>query len=193
MGDFERVEEAAAALKGRVGMPAIGIVLGSGLGDLVDLIDPAVSVPYGELPHWPVAQVEGHAGRAVAGMLRGRPVIALAGRSHFYEGVGVAAVTFAVRVLAILGVRVLVLTNAAGGINTAFTQGALMLIDDHINMLGTNPLVGPNVDELGVRFPDMTYVYDRGGKKVFQRVGPVHEDELVRLLDKLSAEKAPEK
>ena len=159
MGDFERVEEAAAALKGRVGMPAIGIVLGSGLGDLVDLIDPAVSVPYGELPHWPVAQVEGHAGRAVAGMLRGRPVIALAGRSHFYEGVGVAAVTFAVRVLAILGVRVLVLTNAAGGINTAFSPGSLMIIDDHINLMGINPLAGPHDARFGARFPDMSQVY----------------------------------
>ena len=156
---FEQVEKAAAALKDRVGTPAIGIVLGSGLGGLVDLIDPAVSVPYGELPHWPVTQVEGHAGRAVGGILRARAVIALAGRSHLYEGLGVAAVTFAVRVLGVLGVRVLLLTNAAGGINTAFAPGSLMVIDDHINLMGTNPLAGPHDARFGARFPDMSRVY----------------------------------
>ena len=159
MGYFEQVAEAADVLRGRVGTPAIGVVLGSGLGDLVELIHPAVSVAYGELPHWPVAQVEGHAGRVVAGMLRGRPVVALAGRSHFYEGIGVAAVTFAVRVLAVLGVRVLVLTNAAGGINSAFAPGSLMVIDDHINLMGTNPLAGPHDPRFGARFPDMSEVY----------------------------------
>jgi purine-nucleoside phosphorylase len=158
--EFERAKEAADALRARAGNePAVAIVLGSGLGDFVELIRPAVSVAYGDLPHWPVTQVEGHAGRAVIGNMRGRTVIALAGRSHVYEGHNLASVTFAVRVLGLLGVRVLALTNAAGGINAAFTPGSLMLIDDHLNLMGSNPLVGAHDDRFGPRFPDMSEVY----------------------------------
>jgi purine-nucleoside phosphorylase len=116
-------------------------------------------LPYGEIPNWPVSKVIGHAGQLVVGGVGERPVIALSGRSHFYEGHSMDVVTFATRVLGQLGVKVLILTNAAGGINTRFSSGALMLITDHINFMGTNPLVGPNDDRFGFRFPDMSEVY----------------------------------
>jgi purine-nucleoside phosphorylase len=116
-------------------------------------------LPYGQIPNWPVSKVIGHAGQLVVGGVGERRVIALAGRSHFYEGHPMDVVTFATRVLGQLGVKVLILTNAAGGINTRFSSGALMLITDHINLMGTNPLVGPNDDRFGVRFPDMSEVY----------------------------------
>jgi purine-nucleoside phosphorylase len=157
---YDQVQQAADVITRRIAAaPAIAIVLGSGLGDFVNTLTNAVSVPYGELPHWPVSKVIGHEGRLVVGALRGRIVAALAGRSHAYEGHDLAKVTFGIRVLGLLGVKTLVLTNAAGGINTGFAQGALMVIDDHINLMGDNPLVGPNEDRFGPRFPDMTEVY----------------------------------
>ena len=116
---------------------------------------------YRDIPHWPAASVVGHAGRLVGGLTRGRKVMALAGRVHFYEGHPLATVTFAMRVLGRLGVPRVILTNAAGGINTRFAQGALMLIDDHINLMGTNPLVGPNDERFGARFPDMSEIYSK--------------------------------
>jgi purine-nucleoside phosphorylase len=118
-------------------------------------------VDYADIPHFPASSVIGHSGRLMGGTVRGHNVIALSGRAHFYEGHDLRTVTFAVRVLSRLGVRTLILTNAAGGINTAFTQGALMVIDDHINLLGSNPLMGPHDDRLGTRFPDMTEVYSQ--------------------------------
>ena len=157
---YDRVREAADAVRARVGeFPRVAIVLGSGLGDFADDLAGAVSIPYAELPHWPVSRVVGHAGRLVVGQSRGRPVAALAGRCHAYEGHDLGTVTFAARVMGLLGVTTLMLTNAAGGINTGFSQGALMVIDDHINLSGGNPLVGPNDDRFGARFPDMTAVY----------------------------------
>ena len=159
-GSFERVEEAARSLRLRVGtLPETAIVLGSGLGDFADRVLDAIATPYGEIPHWPASQVVGHAGRLVVGRVARRQVAALSGRVHFYEGHDLATVVFATRVMGRLGVKQLVLTNAAGGINTSFAQGALMIIDDHINFLGTNPLVGPNDDRFGPRFPDMSEVY----------------------------------
>jgi purine-nucleoside phosphorylase len=159
---FERVEEAAAAIRGRCGEPPqIAIVLGSGLGDFANTLRDAVDLPYDALPHWPASKVVGHAGHLVIGAVAGKRVAALAGRAHFYEGHDMGTVVFAVRVMGRLGVKQLVLTNAAGGINTGFAQGALMVIDDHLNMLGTNPLVGPNDDRFGQRFPDMSEVYSR--------------------------------
>ncbi len=159
---FEQVEAAASAVRGRCGeLPRTAIVLGSGLGDFADTLLDAVSTPYGDLPHWPASTVVGHAGRLVVGTVHGRRVAALAGRAHFYEGHDLSTVVFATRVMARLGVRELILTNAAGGINTSFAQGALMLIDDHINLLGSNPLVGPNDERFGARFPDMSEVYSR--------------------------------
>jgi len=160
--EFERVEEAAAAVRRQCGsLPTIAIVLGSGLGDFADSIAESVVTPYEELPHWPASRVIGHAGRLTIGTVAGKRVAALAGRVHFYEGHDLATVVFATRVMGCLGVKQMILTNAAGGINTGFAQGALMVIDDHINLLGSNPLVGPNDDRFGVRFPDMSEVYSR--------------------------------
>ena len=159
---FEHVEAAAAAVRARCGtLPDTAIVLGSGLGDFADTLLDAVATPYSELPHWPASNVIGHAGRLVIGTVSGRRVAALSGRAHFYEGHGLSTVVFATRVMGRLGVKQIILTNAAGGINTGFAQGALMIIDDHINLLGTNPLVGANDERFGARFPDMSEVYTR--------------------------------
>ena len=157
---YERAEETASHIRSRCGAPPdTAIVLGSGLGDFADRLIDAVDLPYGDLPHWPPATVVGHRGRLVIGTLGRRRVAAMAGRAHFYEGHALSTVTFPVRVMGRLGVRQLLLTNAAGGINTGFAQGALMIIDDHINLLGANPLIGPNDERFGPRFPDMTDVY----------------------------------
>ena len=139
----------------------IAIVLGSGLGDFTQSLRDAESIPYTAIPHWPASAVVGHAGTLVVGTLAGKRVAALSGRAHFYEGHPMSVVTFATRVIGLLGVRTLVLTNAAGGINLSFTPGTLMVIDDHINLMGTNPLVGSNDDRFGPRFPDMTEVYSK--------------------------------
>jgi purine-nucleoside phosphorylase len=157
---YAQVEEAAAAIRARGGaLPETAIVLGSGLGDFADTLLDATVIPYAELPHWPAATVVGHPGKLAIGTVAGRRVAALAGRAHFYEGHELGAVVFATRVMGRLGVRQIILTNAAGGIRTSFSPGALMVIDDHINLLGTNPLVGQNDERFGVRFPDMTEVY----------------------------------
>ena len=157
---YDQVEEAAAAIRSRCGaLPGTAIVLGSGLGDFADTLLEAVSTPYTDLPHWPASKVVGHAGRLVVGTVGGRRVAALSGRAHFYEGHPLSTVVFATRVMGRLGVTRIILTNAAGGINTGFAQGALMIIDDHINMLGSNPLVGANDERFGPRFPDMSEVY----------------------------------
>jgi purine-nucleoside phosphorylase len=159
---YDRVEEAAATIRARCGtLPETAIVLGSGLGDFADTLLDAIATPYGELPHWPASKVVGHAGRLVIGNVLGKRIAALSGRVHFYEGYDLATVVFATRVMGRLGVKQIILTNAAGGINTGFAQGALMIIDDHINLLGSNPLVGPNEDRFGLRFPDMSEVYSR--------------------------------
>lgn len=160
MDYFDQVVEAAEWLRGKgYGGGEVGIVLGSGLGGFAEGMTDAFGHDYAEIPHWPAARVIGHAGRFVGGVVGGRRILALSGRAHYYEGHNLQTVTFAVRVLGRLGVKVLILTNAAGGINTKFAQGALMVIDDHINFLGSNPLMGPSDDRFGVRFPDMTDVY----------------------------------
>jgi purine-nucleoside phosphorylase len=159
---FDRTSEAADAIRSRCGKaPRIAVVLGSGLGDFADTLVDAVHLPYRDLPHWPASTVIGHAGKLVVGTVAGRRVAALSGRVHAYEGHGQDTVVFAVRAMARLGVTHLVLTNAAGGINTNFGQGALMVIDDHINLTGSNPLIGVNDDRFGPRFPDMSEVYSR--------------------------------
>lgn len=160
MSIYDHVQQAAAALEARAGAaPDLAIVLGSGLGEFAGTLAAPCAMPYGEIPHWPEAAVVGHAGRMVVGESQGRRVAALAGRVHFYEGHPMERVTFGVRTLAMWGVKRLVLTNAAGGINTSLGEGALMAIDDHLNLFGTNPLVGENDERFGVRFPDMTAVY----------------------------------
>jgi purine-nucleoside phosphorylase len=157
---FAHVDEAARLVRARGGdPPRVAIILGSGLGAFAERLVGAQAVPYGEIPHWPASTVIGHAGRLVIGTAAGQRVAVLAGRAHFYEGHDLRTVTFATRVLGRIGVKTLVLTNAAGGVNLAFSQGALMVIDDHINLLGSNPLIGPNDDRFGLRFPDMSEVY----------------------------------
>jgi purine-nucleoside phosphorylase len=140
--------------------PQVGVVLGSGLGGLADELANRVEVPYEEIPGWPVSTAVGHAGLLVVGTIDGVHVAALKGRAHLYEGVPADRAVFGVRVLARLGVRTLVVTNAAGAINQGFRPGQLVLISDHVNLLGTSPLVGPNDDTLGPRFPDMSEAYD---------------------------------
>ena len=164
MGDalplFERITEAATAIRAALTEdPRIGIVLGSGLGHLADLVESPTIVPYVSIPHFPEPSVEGHAGNLVAGRLGGTAVAMLQGRAHFYEGHDLATVTFPTRVLARLGCSTLILTAATGGINLDYRKGDLVCLADHINGLGANPLRGPNDDRLGKRFPDMTEVY----------------------------------
>jgi purine-nucleoside phosphorylase len=169
---YDQVRDAADAIRARVReVPAIAVVLGSGLGDFAGTLGDAVSMPYDELPHWPASRVMGHEGRLVVGTKCGKTIAALSGRVHAYEGHDLQTVTFAIRVLGLLGIKTLILTNAAGGINTGFASGALMVIDDHINLIGANPLVGPNEDRFGLRFPDMTYVYARRLRDVADEAG----------------------
>ena len=141
--------------------PLVGVILGSGLGDFADGVDDALTIPYGEIPGFPASAVVGHAGVLVAGKVRGVPTVVLSGRVHFYEGHPMPSVVFPARVLGLLGCRTVIVTNAAGGIDTSFRSGNLMLIEDHINEFGTNPLVGTNEEDLGPRFPDMSDAYRR--------------------------------
>ena len=144
----------------------VAVVLGSGLGDFTRSLRDAVTIPYADIPQWPLSAVVGHAGKLVVGALAGKRVAALSGRAHFYEGHSMSVVTFATRVIGLLGIKTLLLTNAAGGINLNFTPGTLMVIDDHINLMGTNPLVGSNDDRFGPRFPDMTEAYSKRLRQV---------------------------
>ncbi|SHK11271.1 purine-nucleoside phosphorylase [Rhodothermus profundi] len=155
------VEEAAAYIQDRTTLrPRLGIILGTGLGELAREIEAEMTLPYDEIPHFPLSTVESHHGRLIVGHLSGVPVYALQGRFHLYEGYTPRQVTFPVRVLATLGIDTLLISNAAGGMNPLFRRGDLMLITDHINLQGHNPLVGPNIDEWGPRFPDMSEPYD---------------------------------
>ena len=159
---YERAEHAARFIHARAGEDVrTALVLGSGLGAFADELEDARAVPYDEIPGFARPTVEGHAGRLVVGRVGGTTVAAMQGRFHFYEGYRLEEVTFPVRVLGLLGVRSLVLTNAAGGLNNSYEQGALILISDHLNLMGTNPLLGRNDPRFGPRFPDMTEVYDR--------------------------------
>ena len=163
---LQRLDEAAQLLRSRTPLqPAMGIILGSGLGAFADSLEGAVSVPYAEIPHFPASTVVGHGGALVIGRCQGVPVAVMKGRVHFYEGYSLEQVVFPARVLGRLGIRTLLVTNAAGAVNTAFAPGDLMVIEDHINLLG-NPLVGPNEDALGERFIDMSEAYDRGLRDV---------------------------
>jgi purine-nucleoside phosphorylase len=164
---FDQAKEAASFLQAKLGRltPLIGIVLGSGLGAVAEAIESPIFIPYGEIPHFPQSTVEGHSGRIVAGLLGGVPVIVMQGRVHYYEGYTPQQVTFPMRVLGLLGVETVILTNAAGGINANYQIGDLVLLADHINMLGFNPLIGPNESRFGarpksgLRFFDMTQAY----------------------------------
>src|SRR5207302_11327412 len=157
---FTRAESAAAFVLSQTALrPQIGLVLGSGLGAFADDLTEAVRIPYADIPTFPRSTAIGHAGQLVVGKSGDVPVAVMQGRVHLYEGYSAGEVAFPVRVLGRMGIRAVVLTNAAGGINTEYGQGALVLIRDHINLQGQNPLVGPNDERLGPRFPDMTHAY----------------------------------
>ena len=160
MSSFLETCVAAIRAKAPGAAPKLGIILGSGLGAFADALSGSVAIPYSELPHFPQSSVPGHAGRLVVGALAGEPIVAMQGRVHFYEGYSAHEVAFPARVLCALGVKTLVVTNAAGGINLGFQVGDLMAITDHLNLAGYNPLIGPNDDKLGPRFPDMSHAYD---------------------------------
>jgi len=156
-----RLAEVRHYLSERVSaLPELGVILGSGLGAFAELVEEKVIIPYSEIPHFPVSTVEGHAGRLVFGKVNGRPIVVMQGRFHYYEGYNMQEVTFPVRVMQVLGVTGLIVTNAAGGVNTAFRPGDMVLIKDHINMIGENPLHGANLSSLGPRFPDLSEAYD---------------------------------
>ncbi|MDX2036928.1 MAG: purine-nucleoside phosphorylase [Isosphaeraceae bacterium] len=159
---WSSVEEATRAVRSRwSGSPTIGLILGTGLGALAEEIEAEAVIPYTDLPHFPHSTVESHRGRLVCGRLANRPVVAMEGRFHLYEGYSSAQVTFPIRVLRELGCSTLIVSNAAGGMNPMYSKGDLVVIDDHINLMGVNPLIGPNDEKLGPRFPDMIEPYDR--------------------------------
>ncbi len=156
-----RIDEAVGYIRTQTKLaPQIGIVLGTGLGGLAEKIKAEKSVSYENIPHFPVSTVESHAGRLIFGELEGKKVVAMQGRFHFYEGYSMQEVTFPVRVMKALGANILIVSNACGGLNPQFKAGDIMVISDHINMQGAHPLIGPNDDSLGVRFPDMFQCYD---------------------------------
>ncbi|MBA4067915.1 MAG: purine-nucleoside phosphorylase [Isosphaera sp.] len=168
---FDQIQEAAAAVRTKwPATPAAGIVLGTGLGGLAAEIAGPTVIPYEAIPHFPRSTAPTHKGQLVCGTLAGKPVVAMEGRFHFYEGYTLQQVTFPVRVMKALGANVLVVSNACGGMNPQWDKGDLMLIEDHINLLGDNPLIGPNDDRLGERFPDMCHAYDRDLLKLARRV-----------------------
>ena len=172
---LERIKETAAFIQARIEnfQPEVGIILGTGLGDFADRIDEKYSIDYKEIPNFPVSTVEGHKGKLIFGLLEGRRVVAMQGRFHYYEGYTMQQVTFPVRVLKLLGIRYLFVSNASGGVNPSFRVGDLMVITDHINLM-PNPLIGPNMAEFGPRFPDMSEAYDK---------------ELIRKANAIAAEK----
>jgi purine-nucleoside phosphorylase len=161
---LQMIDEAVSIIKKKTTYkPEVGLILGSGLGDLADSIQPADIIPYREIPHWPVSTIQGHKGQLVIGDLENKPVLIMQGRAHYYEGYSMPIIGFPVRVMIRLGIKILIVTNAAGAINPEYQPGDIMLIKDHISLItmgGLNPLRGPNIDEFGERFPDMSQPYD---------------------------------
>jgi len=167
----KEIQEASRFIADKVKeKPAVGIILGTGLGDLVEKVSIAQVLPYEEIPHFPPSTVAGHAGRLIFGQCGGKNVLVMQGRVHFYEGYSLTRVTFPVRVMKKAGAEILIISNAAGGLNPLFVPGDIMVISDHINFTGQNPLIGPNLDPMGPRFPDMTAVYDRELIELTERV-----------------------
>ena len=169
-----QIDETAQKIKSRISIqPIVGIILGSGLNGLADSVQNAVTIPYGDLPNFPVSTVHGHVGRFVIGELEGRPVLVMQGRIHYYEGYTMGQVTLPVRVMQRLGIPSMIVTNAAGGVHPDFAPGDVMLITDQLNLMGMsglNPLMGPNLDEIGPRFPDMSQPYDRAYSELARSV-----------------------
>jgi purine-nucleoside phosphorylase len=168
---YDQIQEASRAVRAKwPGRPRAGIILGTGLGGLTEDIAAEAAIPYEAIPHFPRSTAPSHAGRLVCGRLAGQPVVAMEGRFHFYEGYSLKEITLPVRVMKALGCDVLIVSNACGGMNPQYAKGDLMLIEDHINLMGDNPLIGPNDDRLGDRFPDMCFPYDRDLIALAQRI-----------------------
>lgn len=171
---LEQIDENANAIRARIRIqPRVGVILGSGLGPLAESVENAVYIPYQELPSWPVSTVPGHQGHLVIGSLEQRAVMVMQGRAHFYEGYSISQIGLPVRVMQRLGVQILIVTNAAGAVNPDYSPGDLMLITDHLNLIGmagNSPLRGPNLDEFGPRFPDMSQAYDPSLTDMARRV-----------------------
>ena len=164
---YSKIEETVALIRARCRQqPVLGLILGSGLGAYADSFRDRTVIPFGAIPHFPSSTVPGHSGNLIIGNAEGVPAVALQGRAHLYEGYSIAEVAYPARILGCLGIRRLIVTNAAGGINLAFQPGDLMLITDHINLMGANPLVGINLDALGPRFPDMSEAYDSDMRRI---------------------------
>jgi purine-nucleoside phosphorylase len=170
VGLLQQIGEAVRHIQSRTSLrPTVGLVLGSGLGAFARSLQGALTISYTEIPHFPASTAIGHRGELVVGTSKGTPVVVLSGRAHFYEGHRLADVVFPVRVLGRMGVRTIILTNAAGSVNVNYKPGELMVIEDHINFMGMNPMVGPNVDQLGQRFFDMTEAYDPKLREIAER------------------------
>lgn len=171
---LSQIDETSSVIRSRIQkLPGVGMILGSGLGTLASQIENPVHIPYNDLPNWPVSTVPGHTGRLVLGELEGQQIMVMQGRSHYYEGYSMAQVTLPLRVMQRLGIKTVVITNAAGAVNPAFEPGEVMLIIDHLNLMGMaglNPLRGPNLDEFGPRFPDMSIPYDLGLRQIARQV-----------------------
>jgi purine-nucleoside phosphorylase len=170
-GLYEQIEQATAFIRQHWDKrPLAALVLGTGLGALAQDIEADVVLPYQQIPHFPRSTAPSHKGQLVCGRLMGQPIVAMEGRFHYYEGYTLQQITFPVRVFKALGASTLLLTNAAGGLNPRWTKGDLMLIEDHINLMGDNPLIGPNDDRLGERFPDMSQAYDPQLRRMLQEL-----------------------
>ena len=187
---MQMIDEAVATINQKTNQkPEIGLILGSGLGDLAESVKPADIIPYAEIPHWPQSTIQGHKGQLVIGSLEGKSVMIMQGRAHFYEGYSMPVIGFPVRVMIRLGITTLIVTNAAGAINPEYQPGEVMILNDHISLItmgGQNPLRGPNLDDLGERFPDMSQPYDKGLIKLAHQVAnqnniPVREGVYVCL------------
>jgi purine-nucleoside phosphorylase len=176
---FEMIQETEKFLRSKISAtPEFGIILGTGLGRLADAIQKDVVIPYETIPHFPVSTVETHAGKLIFGTLAGKKVVAMQGRFHYYEGYSMQQIVFPVRVMKFLGVKTLVVSNACGGINPLFPPGTIMAITDHINLLGDNPLIGPNDNRIGPRFPDMSEPYS---KRLLDLVNKIAIDNKIRI------------
>src|SRR5205823_1518212 len=169
---YDQIQDAKNTIQQRwaTGKPRVGIILGTGLGGLAEDIKADAAIPYGDIPHFPHSTVVSHAGRLVCGSLGGKQVMAMEGRFHFYEGYSLKQITFPVRVMKAMGCGVLIVSNACGGMNPQWAKGDIMLIEDHINLLSDNPLIGKNDDRLGTRFPDMCHPYDLGLLGLAQKI-----------------------
>lgn len=184
---YDQIQEAKKSIQARWnGQPRVGIILGTGLGALAEDIHTEAALPYGDIPHFPISTVHSHKGQLVCGSLAGKTVMVMEGRFHFYEGYTLKQITFPVRVMKAMGCDVLIVSNACGGMNPQWAKGDIMLIEDHINLMGDNPLIGKNDDRLGIRFPDMCHPYDQQLLELGQRIAleekiPVHKGVFVAV------------